>query len=80
MPDFEREVAKVDISKNMSLCLCRDASYKSGAMSFNPSFEQFTSLQFEAKQAASFKDFYGEVVRYESFLSLATFIGKGKIL
>ncbi len=73
MPDAEREVAKVDVSKNMSLCLCRDASYKSGDMSFNPSFEQFTSLQIEAKQAASFKDFYGEVVRYESFLSLATF-------
>lgn len=73
IPDDEREVAKVNVNKNISICLCRDASYKSGDLSFNPSFEQFTSLQIESNEELSFKEFYELVGRYESFLSFATF-------
>ncbi len=73
LPDAQREVAKVDVSEQLSISLCRDASFKSGDMYFNPSFEQFTSLKIESKENLSLKEFYEAVVRYEQFLSLATF-------
>ena len=71
--DGERMVGKVNVSKQMSICLCRDASYHSGDLSFNPSFEQFTSLLIETSDDMSLMDYYEAVVRYEQFLSLATF-------
>ena len=73
IPADQREVAKINISKKISVCLCRDASYKSGDLCFNPSFEQFTSLQIESTEDMSLKEFYELIVRYESFLSFATF-------
>ena len=71
--DGERMVGKVNVSKQMSICLCRDASYHSGDLSFNPSFEQFTSLQIETSEDMSLMDYYEAVVRYEQFMSFATF-------
>lgn len=73
LSDDEREVARVDLSKNLSVCLCRDASFESGNMYFNPSFEQFTSLKIESRENLSLKEYYEIVARYEQFLSLATF-------
>ena len=68
----EREVAKIEISKGLSMCLCRNATYHSGEYLFKPTFKQFTSLQFESKSDISLLDFYNAAVRFESFLSLAT--------
>lgn len=68
----EREVGKTDVGEGLSVCLCRNASFSSGEFSFKPTFEQYTSLQIESDDLASFKELYEATVRYEKFLSLAT--------
>lgn len=73
LPDSEREVGKVNLSKNTSIYLCRDATYSSGELLFKPTFEQFTTLKIESKIGISLVDIYKLAVRYESFLSFATF-------
>lgn len=72
VPDDQKEVAKIQISKIMTISLCRDASYNSGKMSFTPSFEQFTFLRIESSENTSLKELYEKAVRYEQFMSFAT--------
>ena len=43
----EREVGKTALSKNITLSLCKNANYHSGNFMFQPTFEQYTSIQFE---------------------------------
>lgn len=73
LSDNEREEGKVDISKTLSMYLCRDASYSSGNLLFKPTFEQYTTLKIESNVGISLVDFYKFAVRYEGFLSFATF-------
>lgn len=68
----EREVGKTALSKNITLSLCKNANYHSGNFMFQPTFEQYTSIQFESSKDLSFQDLYTKVVKYESFLSIAT--------
>lgn len=68
----DREVAKIEIKKGLSACLCRNASFQSGEFSFKPAFEQFTTFQIESKKETSLKELYVAAVRFERFLSLAT--------
>jgi hypothetical protein len=72
-PEEEREVAKTEVSDGFSVALCRNAYFHSGDLYFTPTFEQYTSLTIDSSTGSSLKMFYEKAVRFERFMSFATF-------
>lgn len=73
LSESERTAAKTSLNSGYTLSLTRDALFNNSDSLFSAKFEQFTSLKIESKSDSSIKGFYEKAVRFERFLSLATF-------
>lgn len=73
LTETERTAAKTSLNSGFTFSLTRDAHFDNSGSMFSARFEQFTSLKIESKSDSSIKGFYEKVVRFERFLSLATF-------
>lgn len=73
LTETERTAAKTSLNSGFTFSLTRDAHFDNSGSMFSARFEQFTSLKIESKSDSSIKGFYEKAVRFERFLSLATF-------
>lgn len=73
LTETERTAAKTSLNSGFTFSLTRDALFDNSGSMFSARFEQSTSLKIESKSFSSIKGFYEKAVRFERFLSLATF-------